>query len=384
MKKYIWIFAAAAALCLCAGCGKNGGGTDADTTAQTSGNSGSDGETAQTSSAEESSELGIDLGDYKGLEVTVQKIPDITDEDVELQLQNIVSANGTETLNKDRSIIAGDLVSMNYQGYDNGTPIGEEEKNYYITIGSGIFFDGAEMSLVGAKGGDVVEIPVTLPESYPDQSLAGKDVIYRVTVNGIVEKSAGELTDEYIAQISDCDTVDEYRAQLKSEMQENIEFQRTMSVRNAVWDKMLSQIDPEDYPEDEKEERIAYYKNFDQEAADEAGVTLEEYVESNFYISFEDYEKEIEDLVMQELGTEMVVRAIAEKEGLSTEDITDDEIKDYAKEIGYDDVELLYKDFGEDEIRMSILREKVTDILVDNAKVTEVDALPSDSEQMID
>lgn len=366
MKKGLFIFALIAALGLLAGCQRNQ--TADDMTADTPG------ETIDDTESEDDIDLSgvvVDVGTYKGLEIEIQKIADVTDEDVDFQLQNIVSSAAPEVLVTDRAVAEGDLVSINYQGYENGTPVGTQESNYYLTIGSGVFFDGAEMNLIGRMGGETVDIPVTLPESYPDASLAGKSIVYQVTINGIIEIGSAELTDEYIQQISDCNTVEEYRAWLKKQMQDNIEYQRFMTIQDAVWNKLWEKTKITGYPEAARQKKLDYYKAFDQEAADHEGITLEEYVSSYFYITLEEYEQEIEHLVEQEIQTEVIVQTIAEQEGIK--EVTDAEIEAYASQMGYDNIELLKQDFGEEDIKYRILLEKVTNLVIDAAVVTEVD-----------
>lgn len=319
------------------------------------------------------SDVQVDVGEYKNMAVEVTKIADITDEDVEQQLQALVDSTASEVLVTDRAIAEGDLVSISYQCYLNNKAYGETEENYYVTIGSGVFFDGAEMQLVGTTGGNVVDIEVTLPQSYPNAELAGKTVSYQVTVNGIIEESQGELTDEYIAAVSDCSTVDEYRQQLKAQLEEALEDQRQTAKRTAIWQKLLSQAQIGEVPQDIIDERIGEYKSYDEEGAELESIDLETYVSLYYGMSVEDYETEIESMVMEEIKTELIVNKIAALEGLDADEVTATEIEDYAKEMGYDDVEEFKQQMDMDTIKQSILLEKVTDLLMASAVVTEVE-----------
>jgi len=320
----------------------------------------------------------VDVGEYKGLEVEVTKIPDVTDEEVEMQMESLIKSTAAEMIVADRAVAEGDLVSIDYQSYENEQPVGEAESNYYLTIGSGVFFDGADKKLAGMKGGDTVEIPVTLPEAYPDETMAGKSIVLKVTVNGIVTQGEAELTDAYVASISDCKTVAEYKAQLKAQLQESIEYQRQMAKRDGVWKKMLEQVEISDYPERIRTEKTEKYKKFDEEGAALESMSLEDYVDSYFGMTMDEYEKQIRDTVTEEIKTEMIVRAIAEKEGFLEDAVSDDELAAYAREQGYEDVAAFKQEMAQngldmDTLKQSILLEKVTDILIENAKVTEVE-----------
>lgn len=365
MKKFLLVLGMAAFLGLAAGCSKEN--------AQQSDTEQAGGEQGETSRLVNLENVKADIGEYKGLEVQVTKIADVTDEDVQMQLESTVNSTAAEVIVTDRVVSDGDLVSIDYQGYENNEPFGEAETNYYVTIGSGVFFDGAEQQLIGKMGGDVVDIPVSLPEAYPDEAMAGKDVVFKVTVNGVVEAGEAELTDEYVSSISDCKTVEEYKARLKEQMQESVEYQRQMAVQEAVWNKLLEQTKIEELPEEVINQKVEQYKAFDKEGADLESMSVEDYVETFFGMSEDEYNKMVEDLAMEEIKTQVIVKIISEKEGFDDIEVTDEEMEKYAKEQGYEDVETFKKEVNADDLKQSILLEKVTSLLVESAKVEEVD-----------
>ena len=108
-----------------------------------------------------------------------------------------------------------------------------------MLIGSGIFFNGAESELIGVMPGETVDISVTYPEGYPQADLVGKSAVYKVTVNYIVQEEQAQLTDEFVASISDCRAVDEYRQMIRDNLEASRENEREMNRRNAVWDQVL-------------------------------------------------------------------------------------------------------------------------------------------------
>lgn len=361
MKKSVLIFGAALMLSLTAGCSK---------------------ENVQQSAAEVTDavndelsldDVSVDVGEYKNLQVQVEKIAELTDADIEAQIESMIAAMPAETIVKNRAISEGDLVSISYQMYDGTSPIGEAETGYYVTIGSGVFYDGAEKQLVGKYGDDVVDMQVTLSESYPDTALAGKTMTLRVTVEGIIEEQQGMLTDEYVAEISDCRTVEEYKEELKTQMQQSVDYQKDMAKRAAVWEKLLAQTTIENLPEAYVAERIAEYKSYDEEVAASESFSMEDYVSMFYDMTIEEYEAQIEALVMDEIETELIVLKIAQMEGFSKETLTDADIEAYAADMGYEDVETFKAEMDEAEVLQSILLEKVTKVVMDSAVVTEIE-----------
>lgn len=357
MKKLWIVFGLTAVLLMAAGCSKDNGNKDG-------------GGQEENISFDD---VKVDVGEYKGMEVEIVKIPDVTDEDVQIQMDSMLTSAAAETINANRVVGEGDLISLDYQLLEGDQPVGEVETNYYVTVGSGVFFDGAEEALIGKSGGDTAEIPVTLPESYPDASVAGKSVVLKVTVNGVVESGQAELTDEYVASISDCATVEEYKKELKDQMQETVEYQRHMAKKEAVWNKLLEQTKIEGLPEAAVEKKVEQYQAYDKEGADLESMSLEDYVKAYFDMSIEDYEKQIKDIAMEDIKTELIVKTIAQKEGFADDEISDEELKSYAAEQGYDDVETFKKEVDTEELKESILLEKVTELLVSSAKVSEVE-----------
>ena len=115
-------------------------------------------------------------------------------------------------------------------------------EDYNMLIGSGIFFNGAESELIGVMPGETVDISVTYPEGYPQADLVGKSAVYKVTVNYIVQEEQAQLTDEFVASISDCETVDEYRQMIRDNLEASRENEREMNRRNAVWDQVLETL----------------------------------------------------------------------------------------------------------------------------------------------
>ena len=160
----------------------------------------------------------VTLGEYKGLEVTLEST-EVTDEEIDQQVASNLSASDKLEEVKEGTVESGDVANIDYEGKLNGEAFeGGTDKGYDLTIGSGTFIDGFEDGLIGKKIGDTVDLNLTFPENYGSTELAGKDVVFTVTINSV--KRAPELTDALVAEISDeYKTVEEYRNSIKEQLE---------------------------------------------------------------------------------------------------------------------------------------------------------------------
>lgn len=319
-------------------------------------------------------DLKITLGNYKNVEVTIEAMADITDEEVENQLNSLVANGTTQTEVTDRAVADGDLVKVDYEGYmDNQAISGESESDYNILIGSGVFFDGAEKQLIGVMPGEAAEIPVTYPDSYPNEALAGKSAVYKVTVKAILEEGRAELNDDYVKELSggECSNVGEFRAYLKENLQKGVDAQKELLAQQAVWDKVIADTTIENYPEDLLKAKEEAYKKNDEESAKLENMTLEEYVETYMGMSIEDYNRQIADEIEKSAKKSVISRAVAKQEGLAIDKLSDEDLKEAAEWFGYTDVSQLKEYYSEDDIKAELTLKRVTELMMETAKVTE-------------
>lgn len=319
-------------------------------------------------------DLKITLGNYKNVEVTIEAMSDITDEEVENQLNSLVSNGTTQTEVTDRAVADGDLVKVDYEGYmDNQAISGESESDYNILIGSGVFFDGSEKQLIGVMPGETAEISVTYPDSYPNEALAGKSAVYKVTVKAILEEGRAELNDDYVKELSggECSNVGEFRAYLKENLQKGVDAQKELLAQQAVWDKVIADTAIENYPEDLLKVKEEAYKKNDEESAKLENMTLEEYVESYMGISIEDYNQQIADEIEKSAKKSVISRAVAKQEGIAIDKLSDEDLKEAAEWFGYTDISQLKEYYSEDDIKAELMLKRVTELMMETAKVTE-------------
>ena len=164
----------------------------------------------------------VTLGTYKGVEVPKADVT-VTDEEVDADL-NQQRENNSRMVTVDRAVEDGDVAVIDYEGFADGEAFeGGKGENYSLTIGSHSFIDTFEEQLIGKKAGDDVEVNVTFPEQYHSKELAGKPALFKVSIKEVKEKQLPELDDEFASEVSDFETLAEYREDIKKKLGEKKE-----------------------------------------------------------------------------------------------------------------------------------------------------------------
>ena len=312
----------------------------------------------------------VKLGQYKGLTVSADDVS-VSDEEIQENLDS-TAAYYTELVPVEgRAAKEGDTVNIDYEGkldgvsFDGGTAQGQDLK-----LGSGSFIAGFEDGVVGMKVGDTKDLNLTFPAAYHKPELAGKDVVFTVTVNKISEDSVPEITDEFIKGISEsCETVDEYKENVREQLSE----QKKSSTKARQQAELLQQaVDNaeliKDVPEwlvsqnaaEYKESLLSYISQFGMDAStyfQQTGTS-----EAELGRQANDYGREIGK-------SQLVVAAISKAEGL---ELTDQEKEsyyaDYASSYG-SDAETIKGIIPEAELENYLLQQKVMDLLYEEAVI---------------
>lgn len=165
----------------------------------------------------------VTLGDYKGLEVETTKLS-VSEEEVKAELDKVVEQNARMINVDDRPVEDGDIISIDFDGYVDGEQFeGGKAENYSLTIGSHSFIDNFEEQLIGKNIGEEVEVNVTFPEQYQAEELQGKVALFKVKINEIKQKELPELDDELAKDVSEFDTLEEYKEDVKNHLLEEKE-----------------------------------------------------------------------------------------------------------------------------------------------------------------
>lgn len=311
----------------------------------------------------------VTLGDYKG--VTVEKtIQSVTDEDVQNEIDNALANYPVEV---DQAAKEGDTVNIDYVGKIDGEEFdGGSDQGADLKLGSGKFTDGFEDGLIGAKKGETRTLNLTFPEDYT-QDLAGKAVEFTVTVNAVKEPLS-EPTDQWVADnIEGYDNIADYKAGIRSEQEENNEQTADNQVRYAAWTQVIDNCTINEYPETLVEVGKKLYEQQVETYAKYAGMELDAYIESSG-LTQEEYQSNMEEYGKNVAAQALVCQAICDKEGFA---IGDDDyqkaLQDMLTEYGCTEDELI-QTYGQDNVEQSIMLNRVSNLILENANVTEVQA----------
>ena len=311
----------------------------------------------------------VTLGDYKG--VTVEKtIQSVTDEDVQNEIDNALANYPVEV---DQAAKEGDTVNIDYVGKIDGEEFdGGSDQGADLKLGSGKFIDGFEDGLIGARKGETRTLNLTFPEDYT-QDLAGKAVEFTVTVNAVKEPLS-EPTDQWVADnIEGYDNIADYKAGIRSEQEESNEQTAENQVRYAAWTQVIDNCTINEYPETLVEVGKKLYKQQVETYAKYAGMELDAYIESSG-LTQEEYQSNMEEYGKNVAAQALVCQAICNKEGFA---IGDDDyqkaLQDMLTEYGCTEEELI-QTYGQDNVEQSIMLNRVSNLILENANVTEVQA----------
>ncbi|QIB27374.1 trigger factor [Caloranaerobacter azorensis] len=311
----------------------------------------------------------VKLGDYKGIEV--EKIEyNVTEKDVEDELKSMQERNARLVEVTDRPAKEGDILTIDYEGYVDGEKFeGGTAYNQILEIGSGKFIPGFEEQLVGKNKDEEFEINVKFPEEYHAKDLAGKDATFKIKIHEIKEKDLPELDDEFAKDVSEFDTLDELKEDIKKRLEKQAKDREKAERENKVIEKVIEAAEV-DIPEVMIDNEVDYQlRNFEFTLRYQ-GLDLNKYLELT-NTKVEDLKEKFRPEAEKTVKTELVLEAIAEKESIKeTEEDLDEELKKIADGYGQD-FEKFKKNIREEEleyIKEGIIRRKTVEFLVENAK----------------
>ena len=197
----------------------------------------------------------VSIENYKG--VAIEKKPvKVTDEDVDAEIKKVQDRNSRMVTVEDREAQNGDITVIDYEGFVDGTAFeGGKAENATLNLGSNTFIPGFEDQIVGHKTGEEFDINVKFPEDYHATELAGKDAVFKIKLHEIKIKELPEVDDDFVKDVSDFDTVDAYKADIRTKLTEAAENRSKNEVENALIDKLVELVQAE-IPEAMFENRI--------------------------------------------------------------------------------------------------------------------------------
>lgn len=306
----------------------------------------------------------VTLGDYKKLSAVKNEVK-VTDEDVNAELAAVQERNARLIVVEDGEAKEGDTADINFEGFVDGVPFeGGKGENYPLTLGSGAFIPGFEEQVIGHKTGDEFDVNVTFPTEY-DPSLAGKDAVFKVKLNELKTKEMPELDDEFAKDVSEFDTLDEYKADLKKNLEEKKQKEADMAFENDVLDALVDVMEAEipqvmfDKKTDEKINELSQRLQMQ-------GLTLELYL--NYTGS--DMEKLRQSYSVQaerEVKIDLALEAVAKAEQFeATEEEITARVDEYAKQYGME-AEKIRQALPAETLAEEVVIRRAIDLVKENA-----------------
>ena len=271
----------------------------------------------------------VTLGEYKGVEVPKAEI-EVTEEEIEAAIKREQEKNSRTITVEDRAAEEGDIVTIDFEGFVDGEAFeGGKGEAYPLTIGSHTFIPGFEEQLVGAKTGDHVEVNVTFPEEYQAKELAGKVAVFQCDVKKIEAKELPELNDDFAKDVSEFDTLAEYKEDVKKNLTESKEKEALRAKEDAAIEKIIENAEME-IPEAMLDTQCRQMMDDFGRRMQSQGLSMEQY----FQFTGQTAEKMMEDMkpqALKRIQTRLVLEKIVEVENIQpTEEEVNEEISKMA------------------------------------------------------
>mgnify|MGYP003234419011 CR=1 FL=1 len=253
----------------------------------------------------------VTLGDYKGIEVPKTRVT-VKKDEIEEELKKVQEQNAREITIEDRAVKDGDILTIDYSGSVDGVKFeGGTAEDQTLVIGSGAFIPGFEEQLVGKNLNETADINVTFPEEYHAPDLAGKDAVFTVTVKAIKEKELPELDDEFAAEVSEFETLEDYKADIKEKIRDRKKEEAKTERENKIVDAAVEAATM-DIPEAMIEEQVQQMTDEFAQRLSYQGLSMEQYL----MFSGMDAQKFADDLkpqAVKRIETRLVLEAIAKQ-----------------------------------------------------------------------
>lgn len=311
----------------------------------------------------------VTLGEYKGVEVPKADL-EVTDEEVEAELKKEQEKNSRRVTVEDRAVENGDIVTLDFEGFVDGVAFeGGKGENYPLTIGSNAFIPGFEEQLIGAKAGEAVEVNVTFPEEYQAKELAGKAAVFKCQIHKIEAKELPALDDEFAKDVSEFDTMDAYRADIKK----NLETRKADAAKRAKEDAAVEKAVENaqmDIPEAMIETQVRQQVNDFAARMQAQGLSMQDYMKYTGS-TIEMMQDQMRPQAEKRIRTRLVLEKVAEAENIEVSDERMNEEIAKMAEAYKTDVEKLKEamgDFEKEQMKKDIAVQDAVTLIADAAK----------------
>ena len=311
----------------------------------------------------------VTLGEYKGVEVPKSET-EVTDEDIDAEIKKEQEKNSRTVTVEDRGAENGDITTSDFEGFVDGVAFeGGKGTDYPLTLGSGSFIPGFEDQLVGAKAGNHVEVNVTFPEEYQAAELAGKAAVFQCDVKKVETKELPELDDDFAQDVSEFDTLAEYREDVKKNLTEKKEKEARAAKENTAVDKAIENAEME-IPDAMLNTQVRQMMNDFASRMQSQGLTMEQYFQFTG-MTAEKMQEEMKPQALKRIQTRLVLEKIAETENIEvSEDEVNEEIGKMAEmyKMEADKLKELLGDRELEQMKKDMAVQKAVTLVADEAK----------------
>lgn len=311
----------------------------------------------------------VTLGQYKGVEVQKTK-SEVTEEDIETEIKRAREKNSRLITVEDRGIEDGDQVTIDFDGSVDGKRFeGGKAEDYPLTIGSHTFIDNFEEQLIGKTTGEECEVNVTFPAEYHVEELKNKPAVFKVKVKEIQRKELPEANDDFASEVSDFDTMEEY----KKDLTEKLQAEKIEAAKTADEDKVVAKVIENatmEIPDQMVEEQVNGMVNDYARRLESQGITFKQYVEITG-MTAEKIGEQMKPQAIKRIQTRLVLEAVVKAENIQSDDAAVEEQFDKMAEDFKMDKEQIKGMFGEEQmaqLKEDLAVQKAIDFLVAEAK----------------
>ena len=310
----------------------------------------------------------VEIKDYIGIPVT-RNAEKATDEEVTERIDAVRARNARTTIITDRAAADGDTVNIDFKGFCDGVPFeGGESDGYDLKLGSGAFIPGFEAQVVGHEVGEPFDVNVTFPKEYHAENLAGKDATFKVKINEIRYDELPALDDEFAKDVSEFDTLDEYKADIKAKIQSEKEKAADSAVEGQIIDALIGKLEA-DIPE---EMYVAETENFVRDYDTQLrmqGMDLSTYFKYTG-MDLPKLREQFRPQAERQVKTRLALEKIASLENVTvSEEETEEEYKKLAESYGVG-VDECKKYIPAEDVNKDLAVKKAIDLVKAGAKVT--------------
>ena len=289
----------------------------------------------------------VTLGEYKGLKVDKVSTR-VTQKEIDEEIEKERERNARTVEVTDRAVQDKDMVTLDFEGFVDGEAFdGGKGTDYPLTIGSGAFIPGFEEQLIGAEIDKEVEVNVTFPEDYHAEELAGKPAVFKCTVHTIKEKEMPELDDEFASEVSECETLEDYKAEVKKKIKESKETEGKEKKENQAVDQAVENAEM-DIPQPMIDLQVRQMADDFARRIQQQGLTVEQYFQFTG-LTEEKMMEEMKPQAEKRIKTRLVLEAIAKAENIEVSDERLDEELQKMADAYQMEIEKIKEFMGENE-----------------------------------